>query len=437
MKTAAFVACAILSLGAPAPGQVSLEGSGERRAQLDAMHFKPFDQSLWGELSEWTGAAPTAESTKDKVVLIVTWSGWYRQSHSAVRKAQALHARLADKGLVVVGVHHPQNFASGAAVAQQLGVTFPWAADAKGRFRDALKVDQDPDFYVIDRAGNMRYADVETDSVDAAVAELLAETPDKAAGVLASIRDRKAAEQRDALRFRDVQGRVKPGDAPSVAFEDPDAEAYAAVRWPRLAKFNFEGSTEIDNLIDKINKDGPKVSLPEEGWTSGVPNTRGKLTIVYLMDPRRRDMINIIREMNRLQDLYVRDVVVIGSIARYDQNNQQQGELDPRDQADLERRIAAIVNSIKQNREANHPIVVGRVQSEAFQNGAIPIFRPVGEEMAATFILSSDGAMRFLGHPTTDTYHAMIRNLINLDPGVQARRKAEDAAAKSTTTTGR
>ncbi|MBX3404251.1 MAG: TlpA family protein disulfide reductase [Phycisphaeraceae bacterium] len=434
MKTAAIVAAALLALGAPALAQVKLEGSGERRKQLDEMHYTPFDHALWGELSEWTGTAPTAESTKDKVVLIVTWSGWYRQSHGAMRKAQSLSTRLGEKGLVVVGVHHPQNFASGAPAAQQLGLTFAWAADANGKFRQALKVDQDPDFYIIDRAGNMRYADVDTDSVDAAVAELLAETPEKAAGTLAAINARKAAEEREARRFRDVHGRVKPGDAPTVDFEEPAPEAYAAVRWPRIAKFNIQGLTEIDNLIDRINKDGPKVGLPEDGWTTGVPNTKGKLVIVYMMDPRRRDTINIIRDMNRIQDLYVRDVVVIGSLGSYEGDNQQQVEIDPRDKADLERRIATIVASIKQNRQANHPIVVGRVTSDVFQNGAIPIFRPVGEEMAATFIMSSDGSMRYLGHPNTDNYHAMIRNLINIDPGVQARRKAEDAAAKSGST---
>jgi hypothetical protein len=431
MKTAAVFTAALLALGAPALAQVKLEGSGERRKQLDDMHHTPFDHALWGELSEWTGTAPTAESTRDKVVLIVTWSGWYRQSHAAVRKAQSLHARLGEKGLVVVGVHHPQNFASGAPAAQQLGVTFAWAADTNGRFRQALKVDQDPDFYLIDRAGNMRYADVETDSVDAAVAELLAETPEKAVGMQATIAARKAAEEREARRFRDVEGRVRPGDAPSVDFEEPAPEAYAAVRWPRIPKFNIQGLTEIDNLIERINKDGPKVSLPDDGWTTSPPNTKGKLVIVYLMDPRRRDMINIIRDMNRIQDLYVRDVVVVGSLGSYDRDAQQQVEMDPRDKADLEARIAAVVASIRQNRQANHPIVVGRVTSDAFQNGAVPIFRPVGEEMAATFILSSDGSMRYLGHPNTDNYHAMIRNLINIDPGVQARRKAEDAAARS------
>lgn len=431
MKTLAVTVAAVLALAAPALGQVKLEGSGERRKQLDEMHYTPFDHALWNDLSEWSGAAPTAESTKDKVVLIVTWSGWYKPTHAALRKAQSLHKRFADKGLVVVGVHNPQNLASGAPVAQQAGVEFAWAADASSKFRDALKVDQDPDFYVIDRAGNMRYADVDSDGVEPAVNQLLGETPEQAGGTLAAIKAREAAAQREALRFRDVQGRVKPGDAPTEEFELPDADAYRQVRWPKLAKFGLDFTSEIDALVERINKEGPQVTFPDDGWTGTPPNTKGKLIIVYVMDPMRRDMINIIRDMNRIQDIYVRDVVVIGSIGRYDNQQQQPQELDPLEQADLEQRIATIVASIKRNREANHPIMVGRVQSEAFNNGAIPIFRPVGEEMAATFIMSTDNAMRYLGHPNTDNYHAMVRNLIDLDPGVQARRKAEDAAAKS------
>ncbi len=410
---------------------VRLEGSGDRRAQLDAMQLKPFDGALWSELSEWSGTPVSVESTAGKVVLIVTWSGWYKPTHAAVRKAQSLHTQFAPKGLVVVGVHNPREFSGAAAAATTLGVTFPYAADAKGKFREGLKVDQDPDFYLIDRAGQMRYADVETDSVDAAVKQLLDETADAAGKILGDRAARDAAAERDRMRIRDVSGRVRPGEAPTVPFDLPDAEVYKAVKWPRLAKTSGtgDGANAYNQLVDRINKDAPGVTLPDEGWSPSRPNTKGKLTILYIVDPGWRDMMNIMTPMNRIQDVFERDAVVISNVARYEQ--QQNADQDPREVAERRLRLERIIQSIHQNRQLNHPTLTAPIPGDLFTNNVLPIFGRSIDEVAVTLILSSDGVLRWVGHPTTDTFPSTVERLISLDPGVQARRKAEDAAAKS------
>jgi len=425
------VAALLAAVSSASAQTVRVEGSGERRSQLDAMQLKPFTSSIWGELSEWSGTPVTAEMTEGKVVLIVTWAGWYRPTHAAVRKAQALHTQLADKGLVVVGVHNPREFAEAAAAAGTLGVTFPYAADAKGKFREALKVDQDPDFYLIDRAGQLRFADIETESVDAAAKQLLAETAEAAGKTLEGNATRDAAAQRESSRIRDISGRVRPGEAPTVAFELPDAEVYNAVKWPRMNKSggSSPGATAYDQIVDRINKTPPVVALPEEGWSPSLPNTKGKLTILYIVDPGWRDMMNIITPMNRIQDVFERDAVVIANVARYEQ--QQNAEQTPREVAEAMARLQRIIQSIHQNRQLNHNTLTAPIPGDLFTNNVLPVFGRSIDEIAVTLILSSDGVLRWVGHPTTDTFASTVENLIKLDPGVQVRRKAEDAAAKS------
>lgn len=428
MKIASvFTAAALLAIATPALAQtVRLEGAGERRKQLDSMQLRPFDSALWGELSEWSGTPVTADTTAGKVVLVVTWSGWYKPTHAAVRKAESMHKSLGAKGLVVVGVHNPREFSTAAAAAQQIGVTFPYAADAKGAFREAIKVDQDPDFYLIDRAGQMRFADVETDSVEAAAKQLLDETAEAAGAILGDRAAREAAAERDRMRIRDVKGRVKPGEAPTVQFEVPDAEVFRQVKWPRLA--NTGGGNQVyDQLVESINKDAPQLPFPEEGWPGVKPNTKGKITILYLIEPNIRDMMNIFATMNRVQDVYERDAVVIGWV--YPDPNREQN-LDDRQKAELQQRIERITKSVRDNRTLNHTLGAGVFSIAAFQQG-IPVFGRSIDEVAVTMLVTSDGSLRWVGHPGEDTFHTMMKRLIQLDPGVQARRKAEDAAAMS------
>ena len=88
------------------------EGSGARRSELTKMELAPFPVAAWGGLTDWTGGvAPTSESMNGKPVLIVTWAGWYPVSvNQGLKPAQDMAAKYADKGLVVVGVHHDQGW---------------------------------------------------------------------------------------------------------------------------------------------------------------------------------------------------------------------------------------------------------------------------------------------------------------------------------------
>src|SRR5690606_34092120 len=158
------LAAATLALAGTALAQnVVREGAGTRRQQLDDMELKPFPAEAWGHLSQWTGEP--VQPGAGEPALIVTFASWYAPSMTGVSIAQRMPERDAEQGLKAVAGHDSRGYEDAAEVLEQRKITIPVALDAEGKFRQALKVDQDPDFYIIDRAGRLRYADIDTRSV--------------------------------------------------------------------------------------------------------------------------------------------------------------------------------------------------------------------------------------------------------------------------------
>lgn len=62
-----------------------------------------------------------------------------------------------------------------AAFAKEKGINYPIAIDTKGETVKAFAVDSFPDYYVIDRAGKLRVADLANSELDRVVAQLLKE----------------------------------------------------------------------------------------------------------------------------------------------------------------------------------------------------------------------------------------------------------------------
>ena len=86
-----------------------------------------------------------------------------------------LASKHKDQGLVVLGVHTTGSGAKMAAFVAEQKITYPVAIDVDNKTTTAFGVDSYPDYYLIDRAGNLRVADLQNAAVDTAVATLLAE----------------------------------------------------------------------------------------------------------------------------------------------------------------------------------------------------------------------------------------------------------------------
>jgi hypothetical protein len=87
-----------------------------------------------------------------------------------------LAARYKDQGLVLIGVHTANGGEQMAGFVEKQGIDYPVAIDRPGKLTvGAFAVDSFPDYYVVDRGGNLRVADLQNGALEATVQMLLAE----------------------------------------------------------------------------------------------------------------------------------------------------------------------------------------------------------------------------------------------------------------------
>jgi peroxiredoxin len=444
----------LLAGSASANPDIAREGVGDRRAALDKIELTPFDQGLWAGLADWKNGSPvTPESTQGKVVVIYTFAGYLPTAVRPISIVNRLAERYGEEGLVVVGVHTDEAYEDGVKTAERRRVSFPIARDAGNAIRAALKVDQDPDFYIIDRSGRLRYADVETASVEKAVSELIAESTDDAETLL----DRRAADaakaDEAARRSARLRSQVDLANLPWIPFAPPSPDAYKNADWPEM-------DTGDDNNRRRsrgTQPSGPiRVDLAiDQDWRPGPPqNTEGRAVLVYLFTDKAFEDLNrfgyspaeFFGEMNRLQREHSRDLIVIGAMQPSEVNNNRRRRTN--DDSDAQKRAekaAEVFDTLNRELPVNHPrindiggsFLAGKYTPN---NGDLPgrSGQIDGFLYPYHFLISSDGVVRWHGSTVTSPerraeYEAAFRKLLEVDPGVQARRQAEQAYIKSLT----
>jgi thiol-disulfide isomerase/thioredoxin len=150
-----------------------LEGEPEQRKELDPMQGKA-PPAL--QTTTWVNGEPvTLHELKGKVVMLDFWATWCGPCLAAIPHTNELAAKYKDKGLVVIGVCHPQGVDKMEQVAKERGIKYAITADKEGATNKAFKVNSYPDYYFIDRAGNLRIADCKNDEIEKAIEALLAE----------------------------------------------------------------------------------------------------------------------------------------------------------------------------------------------------------------------------------------------------------------------
>lgn len=400
---------------------LKFRGVGTTRQSLDALQLKPFDTALWSKLKDWTPEFKP-ETAAGKPVLVVTWASWRATSHPAMRLAQAAHTKYADKGLIVLGVHNPRGFDAAGANAKDLGVTFPIASDPDGKFRTALKADADPNVYMIDRAGNLRFAQLDPASIEAAAAKLTAETAEQAGAIPTDLAKMHDAAERAKYKTDDLTvGRLDP--APKIEYVEPDEDTYKRVKWPYLV-----GKIEQDDITEKIQNTPPTLTIPEENWYPAKPDTAGKIRALYVVDPLDTDMLNVLPVMNKLAIKHQRDLVVMASTFKLGAGDTSLSSNDGDKSKMVERNEPAVRAIIAANR-INHAMCAEQAKISDLENVHIPF--QGRRKFAACLILSTDGKVRWVGNPyQVELFDRAVESLAAIDPGVAARRKAEDAARK-------
>lgn len=371
---------------------VKLQGKESRRTELDALSYKPFDAKLLDKLAAWTSAAGgttpavNAAAMKGKPVVLVSFAQWYSTSLLGLAAAQKIAE--SNKDVVVIGVHHKRDFdaAKVDALLKERKISFPVAHDATGDVFSALKMEgAGPEIYVIDRAGNLRFASVQRDSLDEAIKIVASETAADAAKAKAPVRSTAAAKPTTA-------GGGGKGDAASGP--DVPASAYASVKWPAANK----GRMPAKNVQGKPLP----VPMGKETYLAEKPSTKNKIVVVDFWATWCGPCKVAMPHLDKLQTQYKDDVVVIG----------------------VSDESEAVVRKFLSNPKNMHDYAQA-VDPKANVKEGLEI-----QGIPHVIVMSSDGVVRWQGnpHPSADLkgLQETVEQLVKVDPGVLARKASKD-----------
>jgi thiol-disulfide isomerase/thioredoxin len=434
MKIAATVTCLIALAGAvPALGQATIlrESTGQRLADLDRMELTAFPAANWSLLSQWAnGEALDSAATDGNVVLIFTWSNWNPGTIRGLPMIQRLAADNEGKGLIVVGAHHKDGWEGAVDAATKAGVTFRYAHDSGNAFRAALKVDNDPDFYLIDRAGQLRYADIQTQSVTSAVNELVAETREHAAGE----NDRRKADAAKRAADAKLTGKIREGidlaSLPEMDVPRQPAEAYLKAEWPErwkefetqaLRMSQFSGAAPEVKVLEL-----PKVGSQGIRWFDAQPNINGRAIVVYFWCPDVYASYSETQpQMDALQKQKGRDIAVIGVVVPR-RNENQVYVPTPEENEKARVKFLEMAEVARTKRKYDHANVIDPDYSVLqLIVGANGMNQGIPVPLAAIF--SSDMTLRWIGPPTDSRFNTALEKVLRVDPAVIERRSMEQA----------
>ncbi len=430
----AVLAVSLAAVATPAMAQsdqVVREGSGERREALNAMELSSFDRSLLAGLTDWVGQPVTADSIDGKPVLVLTWASWHSGSTASARAAQLMARAYAAQGLVVIGVHADDGYDGAATAAERLRLDYPIARDGGSAFRKAIKADMDPNFYVIDRAGQIRFADVERGSIRRAVRIVAEESREQAEN--ASGR-RTAANEPQGRVIMDVSS----GDVANIPewnITPPDPQLYDDADWPSRwiaaeRQFDAEYSRRGRTDLPTVNLDAETVR-----WLTPKPNLAGRVRVVYYWShnfPASYERVQPL--MDEVQRRHGRDVAVIGAavpVIQVDRDDVR-GDSSVVDRA-VERFSTNLANVLTRTR-INHAVAFDsqwelHSTSLGSSTGRNPRFDQMSDNFSAPMVVlySSDNRVRWLGSPLHDFFEQALNQMVDVDPAVQDRRRRDEA----------
>lgn len=410
--------------------QITREGSGERREALNAMELSAFDRSLLDGLTEWTGEPIKADDLDGKPVLILTWASWHSGSTASARAAEQMAKAYAGKGLVVIGVHSDEGYDTAAQTAERLRLSFPVARDEGTKFRAGIRADMDPNFYVVDRAGQLRFADITRSSVREAVKIVSDETREQAAGAMA----RRNGSSEPASRVIASVAEHDVANIPNWNIPPQDVTLYQDANWPNRweafeewagADYNNRGQVQL-----------PVVDFNTElvNWLGTKPSLDGRARVVYFWAHTMSDSYDRVQPyMDELQRRHGRDIAVIGMAAPILSVSRQEARRNPNAIDDALTQFFTSLTAIVSRTQLKHSIAFDRqfeiysssLGKEVYSNDAV---LDMAREFKAPMVIiySTDNSVRWVGNPLDDKFEVALNRIVDTDPAVQLRRQRDE-----------
>jgi len=154
-----------------------LEGDARRRAKLAPFDLCPAAPELnWA--TQWAntdslGEARKIAELKGKIVVLDFWATWCGPCIQSIPHMNELAKKYGVKGVVFIGVCRADGAEKMRDIVDSKKIAYPVCVDSKGEINAAYAVDSYPDYYIIDREGRVRGADVNSSSLESALDALL------------------------------------------------------------------------------------------------------------------------------------------------------------------------------------------------------------------------------------------------------------------------
>ena len=171
-KLALLLTMAASSTIALADDAPTLE-DGKNRKAINAMQGKPAPRL---RLKNWINSNRlSAADLKGKIVLLDFWATWCGPCIRAIPHTNEMAEKYADKGVIIIGVCSPRGGEKMKQTVKDKGIKYPVAIDSNGATMKAFKGNSFPDYFIIDRKGNLRWGDIANSDAEKAIELLLKE----------------------------------------------------------------------------------------------------------------------------------------------------------------------------------------------------------------------------------------------------------------------
>lgn len=141
--------------------------------------------AFWGFSSGKVSAAGLdLDQYRGKVVVVDFWASWCKPCRESIPWLNAMRARYAAQGLVVVGVNVDAKQGDAARFLREVPVNFEIVYDPSGELAERYRVESMPVSFVFDRAGHLveqhlGFRDSDRAPYEATLQKLLADPSEK------------------------------------------------------------------------------------------------------------------------------------------------------------------------------------------------------------------------------------------------------------------